>query len=135
MQPDMEASATPAMTSARPFFMMCPFLGSSGMRRVAAGDPLATSTAIRAPCALETAALTHALTPLQAKGRAGSPSLRAPPMNRQSVVYRPLQSETRSLSSIDDKRRLIGHGGTDAAFQENRMNSNRKLVRWGALAL
>ena len=26
-------------------------------------------------------------------------------------------------------------GGTDAAFQETRMNSNRKLVRWGALAL
>jgi hypothetical protein len=56
-------------------------------------------------------------------------------MNRSSAVYRALQSETRSLSSIDDKGRLIGHGGTDAAFQENRMNSNRKLVRWGALAL
>jgi hypothetical protein len=26
-------------------------------------------------------------------------------------------------------------GGTDAAFQETRMKSNRKLVRWGALAL
>jgi hypothetical protein len=30
---------------------------------------------------------------------------------------------------------LNGTGGTDAAFQENRMNSNRKLARWGALAL
>jgi hypothetical protein len=26
-------------------------------------------------------------------------------------------------------------GGTDAAFQETRMNSNRKLARWGALAV
>ena len=26
-------------------------------------------------------------------------------------------------------------GGTDAAFQETRMKSNRKLVRWGTLAL
>jgi hypothetical protein len=30
---------------------------------------------------------------------------------------------------------LNEEGGTDAAFQETRMNSNRKLVRWGALAV
>jgi hypothetical protein len=56
-------------------------------------------------------------------------------MPRSSAVYAALQTETRSLSSIDDNARLIGQGGADAAFQENRMNSNRKLVRWGALAL
>jgi hypothetical protein len=56
-------------------------------------------------------------------------------MHLAQAVYAPLHSETRVLSSFDDKRRLIRRGGTGAAFQENRMNSNRTLVRWGALAL
>jgi hypothetical protein len=56
-------------------------------------------------------------------------------MAARFTVYAALQTETRRLSSIDDKRRLIPQGGTGAAFSGDSMNSKHKLVRWGALAL